>query len=204
MTLQNPQGFFQTVRTKLFHGYLTQHQFDGINALLAAWDAPGALALAGTTIIPRRWRAYALATVWWETDFTMQPVPEIGAGRGYKYGQPDGPYGQCYYGRGYPQLTWYRNYLQAQSRLSVAGVLAPGQDVCKTPDLACDPTVSSFILISGMTQGWFTGKKLEDYFPIEDASAADWYGARRIINGLDHAADIAFAAQTFMDALLAN
>ena len=196
--------FYDTIRDGLFHGWLGERQFSGLNDVLGVVDAPAALALSGTTVFPRRWKAYVLATVWWETDFTMQPVAEIGRGRGYPYGQPAGPYGQCYYGRGYPQLTWYDNYLQAHQRLSAAGVLHPGQDVCKTPDLACDPEVSAFILISGMTQGWFTGRKLENYFPIEDPSSADWYNARRIVNGLDHANDIGDAAQTFFEALLAE
>jgi putative chitinase len=50
----------------------------------------------------------------------------------------------------------------------------------------------------GMINGMFTGKKLKDYF--HDVSA-DWVNARRIINGLDRANDIAAYAKKFLAAL---
>ena len=196
--------FYDTVRQKLFHGWLGDHQFSGLNDVLATVDDPSAMKLAGTTIFPRRWKAYILATVWWETDFTMQPVEEGGEGHGRAYGQPAGPYDQCYYGRGYPQLTWYGNYLKAQDLLSAAGLLTADQNICKKPDLACDPRISGFILVSGMTTGWFTGHELEEFFPISDPGRASWDEARLIVNGLDHADDIGNAAQVFYGALLAE
>ena len=53
----------------------------------------------------------------------------------------------------------------------------------------------------GMTEGWFTGLKLENYFPTHNPKWGDWVNARRIINGLDCAARIALYAQHFRDAL---
>jgi hypothetical protein len=50
----------------------------------------------------------------------------------------------------------------------------------------------------GMRRGSFTGKKLADF--IHD-NVADYVNSRRIINGLDHAQDIAGYAQSF-EALL--
>ena len=51
-----------------------------------------------------------------------------------------------------------------------------------------------------MTAGWFTGKKLGDYF---NGEKTDWRNARRIINALDKADTIAGYAKTFYTALLA-
>ncbi|WP_337739427.1 hypothetical protein [Agrobacterium vitis] len=49
-----------------------------------------------------------------------------------------------------------------------------------------------------MTEGWFTGRKLSDYFT---PSSSDWVNARKIINRLDRAQDIAGYAKAFNSAL---
>lgn len=183
MTPINAATFFDHIRTELFAGSLTAAQVDGTNAILTAWPD-------GTDT---RFVAYALATAFHETDSTMEPIPEWGHGRGRPYGVPCGPYGHVYYGRGYVQLTWIKNYQRAEQEI-------PGSDLVRTPDNALKPDIAAEIMIRGMTEGWFTGKKLADYF---NAASCDWVNARRIINGLDKAAQIAAYASHFWHALTA-
>ena len=61
-------------------------------------------------------------------------------------------------------------------------------------DGALEPDLAAKIMFKGMIDGIFTGKKLADYF---NPRTADWKNARRIINGLDHADDIATYAKKF-------
>lgn len=175
--------FFTTVRMTLFDNKLTQSQVDGMNAVLDEWESrmpDGDL----------RWLAYMLATDKWETAHTMQPIEEYGHGAGHQYGQPDPETGQTYYGRGYVQLTWKANYKKMGDVLGV--------DLVNNPALALDPKIAAAIMFEGMEHGMFTGVGLPRYFkgPLED-----WVNARRIINGLDHANDIAALGKKFHKAL---
>ena len=54
------------------------------------------------------------------------------------------------------------------------------------------------IMFLGMQEGWFTGRKLSQY--IND-QLTDFVNARRIINSIDRAADIAGYAEKFLKAL---
>ena len=54
------------------------------------------------------------------------------------------------------------------------------------------------IMVQGMKDGWFTGKKLSDYI---NQSQKDYVGARRIINGTDKDKLISGYAETFEKAL---
>ena len=96
-------SFFTAVRADPFNGNLEQGQVDGLNFLLDTWEAH----FHGADI---RWLAYCLATAFHEVAQTMEPIPEYGEGSGRPYGEPAGPYGEWYYGRGYVQLTWLENY----------------------------------------------------------------------------------------------
>jgi hypothetical protein len=81
-------------------------------------------------------------------------------------------------GRGYVQLTWDFNYK------SVGESIGLGDQLYFHPERALDPVIAYKIMSHGMRNGTFTGKRLSDY--ISDTSA-DYYNARRIINGLDKA-----------------
>ena len=188
-TLTNPSGFFSHVRAELFAGGMSQSQIDGINAIVAAWPAESDL----------RFVADALATAYHETARTMQPIEEYGKGRGRAYGHPTGPWHVVYDGRGYEQMTWEENYRHATRRLHERGVLAPDLDIERNPELALRPDIAAAVMVYGMTEGWFTGKKLADYF----AEKSDWVNARRVINGLDHAAQIGAYGVHFFLALKA-
>lgn len=169
-------AFFAKVRAAF--GPLKQAQVDGFETLLAA-----------TASWPVSWRAYALATAWHETAFTMQPIAEYGKGKGRPYGSQTNAAGQAAYGRGYVQLTWPMNYDRADRELGLNGALSANYDLALRPDIAAQ------IMKRGMEEGWFTGKKLGDYLP------GDYVNARRIINGTDKAAKIAGYAATFEAAL---
>ncbi len=86
-----------------------------------------------------------------------------------------------YYGRGYVQLTWEDNYKKYEDILGI--------DLVDQPDLALDPKTALFILVHGFKTGAFTGKKITDF--INEEEEPDFYNARKCINGLDHAQDIA-------------
>lgn len=144
--------------------------------------------------------AYILATAYHETGGRMQPVREGFAStnegaikavtRLHEQGRIRTNYalpinGHSYYGRGLVQITWLENYKR------VGGLL--GIDLVNNPDLALDPQVSADILVKGMAGGWFTGRKLSDY----QYSDYDYYGARRIVNGVDRAQHIAELAEFF-------
>ena len=180
---------FYTAIRSIFGGALSQKQVDGIEAVMAA--------IGG---LPVSHRAYLMATTFHETARTMQPIVEYG-GRKYfdKYDtgklakslgntpEADGD-GYMYRGRGYVQLTGRANYAKAGKAL--------GLDLLRNPDLALQPTVAAQILVKGCSDGWFTGKKLADYLP------GDYLNARRVVNGVDDAAQIAGYARQFEAALL--
>jgi hypothetical protein len=177
----------------VFGGSMTQGQVDGCDAILDAWEkwAPNS---------DLRFIAYSLATAWWETDRTLQPIAEIGHGHGHAYATPAGPYGLSYYGRGYVQLTWLQNYEKADAKLRSTGVLTANESLIRNPDLAMRPDIAAPIMLRGMQEGWFTGRKLSDFF---HGGQSNWSAARTIINGWDHAAEIGHAAQGFYAALAA-
>lgn len=62
------------------------------------------------------------------------------------------------------------------------------------PESALDPLKAIDILLSGMIDGTFTGKKLSDYITLQKS---DFVGARRIINGTDKAEQIAKYAREY-------
>ena len=186
--MTNLSRFFTTVRP-LFANGLSPDQVDGMTAILTGWDAwmPG-----NPDLNPNiRWLAYALATTFHETGERMVPVREIGEGRGRRYGVKQAN-GQTYYGRGYVQLTWPDNYETFGAQMGI-----PLYD---NPDLALEPKWALAIMLNGMAAGHFTGKRFGQYFganPLRD----DPVNARRIINGLDQATEIARYHKVFLAGL---
>lgn len=149
--------------------------------------------------------AYIMATAYWETARTMKPVREaLGKStndtiarldRAWAKGQlawVSKPYwrkddsGRAWFGRGFVQLTWEANYVKAGEKL--------GMDLTTDPDKVMDPAISAAILVRGMMEGWFTGKKLPDYV---GGGAKDYIGARRVVNGTDKAKAIAELAREY-------
>jgi putative chitinase len=144
--------------------------------------------------------AYLLATIRWETGHTFAPCKEklINVGTQPKEAARQMRYWKTgFYGRGFVQITWLANYQRAGREL--AGMCLGGREIneqsfAREPDLVLEPEVAYAIASAGMREGWFTGKCLDDY--IDDART-DYRSARRIINGLDRAQEIAAMAQQF-------
>ena len=61
-----------------------------------------------------------------------------------------------------------------------------GVDLVNNPDLALNKTIAAKILVYGMYNGSFTGKKLLQYID-PSLTYNDFFNARRIVNGLDKA-----------------
>lgn len=123
--------------------------------------------------------AYILATAMWETASTMRPITEYG-GDAYLRAKKYWPF----VGRGYVQLTWDYNYAK--------------YGIKDNPEKALDPEFASFVIVDGMKNGTFTGKYLELYFNEKFDSP---YEARRIVNGLDKATEIASIHRNILNAL---
>ena len=184
----NREVFFKSIKSNLIHT-LTQSQVDGFNALFDVWDQD-------YSDKPLSYLAYCLATSYHETAFAMKPVEEWGHGSGHSYSNPAGPYKKRYYGRGFVQLTWYDNYRKANTILNKQFNI--DEDLVKSPENALKLNVASLILFQGMIDGWFTGKKLSDYFSDKTSDATN---ARKIINGLDKAHTIATYFTAFNNSL---
>ena len=184
-------------------GKLTQSQVDEINFIVSEFDKDKSVSYPQA--------AYMLATAWHETAARMLPIEEYGQGKNRTYGtwyrnsigalysfidgsrrsaylHNDYPY--LYYGRGYVQLTWYFNYESASKKIGV--------DFLNNPDLVMNKNHAVKIMVQGMKDGWFTGKKLSDYI---NQLKKDYVGARRIINGTDKDKLISGYAETFEKAL---
>lgn len=196
MTLRAEAAFFEACRQGVMGPTLSQGEVEGCHAILAAADG-----------LPISWAAYMLATAWHETARTLQPIHERG-GNAYftdRY-DPHGSHpniaaalgntqpgdGARYHGRGYVQLTGRANYARAERELA--------RPLLSQPDLALDPDVAAQVLRRGMGEGWFTGRRLANFLP----STGGFVQARRIINGLDRADDIAAYARSFQAALVAG
>ena len=205
----NHAAFFAAVRSSLFGGHLSQNQVNGIEAILDAWE---------TEPFDDRWLSYILATAYHESDNTMCAIsenlnysaaglqltfgkyfttaqatayarqPERIANRAYANRMGNGGEVSCdgwrFRGRGLVQITGRDNYAK--------------YGIADDPDKALDPETAVKMLCDGMINGWFTGKKLAEYF---SATVTDYVGARKIINGADRAADIAGYAKKFAAAI---
>jgi len=183
----NRKKFFDGVKDHIDPS-LNQSQVDGLEFLISSfendpqWKDP-------------RHIAYALATVFHETAGSFQPVVE-----GYYLAKTNPPdySGKTkrvkdfqktlryypYFGRGYVQLTWKTNYDKAGR--------AFGVDLVNKPELALQPNIA-FKCLGGMFKGWYGGK-LGTY--INDKKT-DYVQARRCVNILDKAGQIAGYAKSF-------
>lgn len=199
---------FDKVRP-LFGGKLTQGQVDGINVTLRMWEREGDGDVNKL--------AYVLATKKHETAHTMQPVKETYSAKFDGDSQPEdgtvirrlddayakGRLGSVktlywrtgWFGRGDVQLTHEANY---KGKARAAVLKRFGVDIHADRDKVLDPEISAFIQIRGMLEGWFTTKKLSTYI---NAKSVDFKNARRTVNGLDRADDIAKIAIAFREAL---
>lgn len=184
----NRGAFYKTIRARL--GPLTQSQVDGFEHILTAIDGA-----------PLSHQAYMLATAWHETAKTMQPVreafnlSEAWRKKNLRY--------YPWYGRGYVQTTWQKNYARLDAEAAAAGLTKPGE-ILANPDLAMRPDIAAFALRRGMEEGWYDaqGKTMAQRLPMKGvATRAQYINARYLVNIQDKADDIEDYAQAFEKAL---
>ncbi len=178
-------------------------QRDCCNLFFDFWDAHD-------EYVDPRWLAYILGTVYGEVGSKMEPVREgfkptdaesiahvkrlLAKGKIKKdYSIPEDN-GESYFGRGFVQLTWAKNYIEMGDRIGV------GRSLYDNPSLALDPKISVPVTAIGMVEGFFRGDgqgrhTLSRYF---NATTEQWSAARNIVNsGSDRPAEIAGYAQGF-------
>jgi len=177
--------FFDILREDF--GPLTSQQVTGIETILKETEG-----------LPQRHVAYILATAWHETgpedspkhmtprEEIWGPTPAQKRYEGKKVlGNTQPGDGHKYLGRGFVQLTGRGNYFIAGKAIEV--------DLVGKPELAMEPTNAAKVLVRGMTQGWFTKKRLSDF--------NDYIAMRAVVNGKDCAEKIADYALTFEHAI---
>ncbi len=197
--MQLDLAFFASVRKSLFGGTVPQSAIDTMNTLASAWTDAKATSLDQL--------AYVLATDFNELGSDMKSKEESFAYSAkrmlevwpHKFksladaqtyvGHPEklanhvyagiigngneaSGDGYRFRGRGPSQLTGRANYSNFSQILGV--------DLVANPDQVMDPAIGAKVLIMGMIDGLFTGKKLSDYFT---ASKQDATHARAIVNG---------------------
>lgn len=169
---------FDLGKKVLFPKGYNQNQIDCINALVSEMNAQN------VSLINQA--AYIIASAFHETyDYTKElrfgAMKELGGDVYLKY-KPYYPY----FGRGFCHLTWEANYIKEGRRLKM--------NLHDNPDLALKLDISANIIVNGMLTGSFTGAKLSTYLT---ANKTDYPNARRTINGMDCAAQIAGYASEF-------
>lgn len=205
--------FFDTVRKSLFSGTMTETQVAVLDGIIDSFGGS------------HDQMAYIMATPYHEVGPSLEPVTEnlnytakritevwpsrfktIASAKPYA-GNPEalgnkvygGRMGNDlpgdgfrYRGRGLSQITGKEMYTKFGKLMSL--------DLVGNPDLALQPKIAGRILVVGMRDGLFTGKKLPDFINAKDV---DYIDARAIINA-DVAANgrkIASIASKFRAAL---
>ena len=186
----------------IFGGKLTQEQVDGINIILETMDRDE------FKVVDKRHAAYILATSFWETGRTMEAVKEKTDKTGEQYffrmydikgsrpqvakrlGNTIPGDGIKFAGRGQVQLTGRTNYTNMGKYLKL--------DLVNKPDLLLDTKISARVLVYGLLNGSFTGVSIKKYLT---STKTDYVNARRVVNGVDKAEEIANIAKSFERAI---
>ena len=117
--------------------------------------------------------AYLEATIWHETAGTMRPVQEA-YWNSELWRQKHLRYFP-WYGRGYIQLTWKRNYVFVDRVFRLNG------ELLRNPNLLLqDKALSMLVAVAGCSFGWFTGRKLSDTLTPMGYQLVK---TRRVVNG---------------------
>lgn len=175
--------FFQNYRNEF--GSLNQKQVDALNQFIDLTNKN----IKEFSI--NQW-AYAYATTHHETNATFEPVKEAYWINNAESWRKKNLRYYPYYGRGFVQLTWFDNYKKYGDIFYV--------NIVENPDLVMDFELSFNIMVHGMKNGTYTGKKVSDYI---SNLKSDYVGARRVINGTDKAQLIASYANKF-ESILKN
>lgn len=217
--------FFDCAKAKVFKGSFTQSQVNGLNAILDACAAENvtdlrmiAYAMAtpmietGGSFVPGveslnyseqalrskfSNRISALDAAKYGRNAQHPANQQMIANKIYgglwgnaNLGNVNPNDGWDFRGRGLCQITGRRNY----------GVFAEklGTPLLDNPGLATNLEIAAKIMVVGMRDGVFTTRKFSHYFT---GTGADWVNARRMINALDRAEEIADHARNFYSCL---
>jgi hypothetical protein len=101
----------------------------------------------------------------------------------------------AYFGRGYVQLTWWSNYAEA----GIA--IGRGLDLLLDPELVKEPKIAYALMAHGMRtgDGFANGHRFSQFF---SGKSRDYKHARKMVNGMDSAEEIAKLAEAFEEVLL--
>tara|TARA_R110001606_G_scaffold367726_1_gene523321 strand:- start:670 stop:1221 length:552 start_codon:yes stop_codon:yes gene_type:complete len=178
----NKAIFFKEYRNHLDKDRkLTQKEVDALDLFLDSF-----LVNKDYFTVPQ-W-AYVFATAFHETAHTFEPVREAfhlsdnWRKNNLRY--------YPYYGRGYVQLTWDYNYKKYSEILNI--------NILNNPDRAMEHNIAFKILIHGMKNGIYTGKRLDRYI---NENRKSYLYARFVVNGIDKRELIANYAVLFEEIL---
>lgn len=207
------KAFFEELRKnkKMFPQGISQEFVNGVNTLLEVWYKYNF-----DKTQTKYELAYNLATSFHETAGTMQPIYERGAKSYFNKYEPGTKLGKqlgntqrgdgfLFRGAGHVQNTGRRNADVSGQKLSK--FLNVRVDFLSNPALRVDPTISAISLFLGNHEGWWTGRKLNNYLRTHYSEESelvlmhDFTRARAVVNGNDKAELIATYAFNFLDAL---
>lgn len=142
--------------------------------------------------------AYILATAYWETGRTMQPVVEA-FWKDEAWRKANLRY-YPWHGRGLIQTTWKRNYEAIAVAMGLRKTF-----FTEDPSRLLQWKYSIPALFTGMEKGIYTGHKLSHHIDLidetDDKDYAEYVAARRIVNGVDKQSEIAKLALVYEKAL---
>ncbi len=179
-----PKGRFDIdkIVMSIPHGVIRQKARESVPLILSECEASG--------VINKKQIAYVLATAQHESHLGRW-MEEFASGWAYEgrsdLGNTQPGDGPKYKGRGFVQLTGRKNYTFWKNRLGI--------DLVNRPERAKEFPIAAKILVQGMRDGTFTGKKLSDYL------GDDFFNARRIVNYIDRASEIAAIAESYLNVL---
>ncbi len=103
----------------------------------------------------------------------------------------------AYFGRGYCQLTWWDNYASTGAEIGL------GLELLLHPERALEPAIAYEVMAHGMVYGlgFANGQRLSMFFC---GAYTDYVGARRMVNGRNHAPEIAAIARIWEKCLMAS
>ncbi|WP_018261873.1 hypothetical protein [Methylobacterium sp. WSM2598] len=221
------QAFFAAVRKAPFGGSLTPSQAEGIGVVLDLAPAEmltSALAYCFATAFHETGRkmqptaenlnyssAARIRAVWpsrFPTLASAEPYvrnPRALANKVYggRLGNTGPDDGWTYRGMGLVQATGKDNARRCTTRLRALGYIRPGDDLVATPEMMLTEPTAAAMLFVGLTDGWYTGKKLSDFFGPPGSGRENPIAARAMVNPDGNGPLIATYHSAFKAALVA-
>lgn len=182
--------FIERVTENVFDGRLPPNAAAGLSVLLDEIAANWPLMRAGGA-------AFACALMHYETTRRFVPLEDRDRGAGKMYGhrlkksaQPYVDTENLFYGRGIVPLVWYENYQTIGAAL--------GLDLIQHPELMLEIDVAVKAMLYGISNGIFTGKRIDDFITDE---ANNFDAARDVIMIGDRQSFFTKLCGLYLDAL---